>query len=149
MKGTTAYSKSFPKDSWSLVFITQNKLEENRTIFAHSRQQSSFVDSDILAHCYLFIMLFYSIGSDSRLYLQLLPHCNIEMQYRQVFYKYLHSKDSHLDSIYTNRNAKVSYTKLVPASCIFKWRRGHKILEIIFSLWIWNEQRICIFYVQS
>lgn len=140
------FSKRHQSDHHSSSPRKENKPEENRTTVAHIWQ----LDIDTLVCCYLFIMLFYCIWSDSRLRFQFLLHCNIEMQYKKVFYKYLHSKDSRLGSPYTKGNTKVSYTKLVvSASCIFKWRIGHKIVEIIFSIWIWNEWWICIFYVQS
>lgn len=143
------FSKRHGSDHRSSLHRKENNPEENRTTVAHTRQPSSFVDSDALIYCYLFIMLFYSIWSDSRLCFRFLLHCSIEMQYKKVFYKYLHSKDSCSGSIYTKGNIKVSYTKLVSASCIFKWRIGHKIVESIFSIWIWNEWWIYIFYVQS
>lgn len=105
------FSKRHRSDHHSSLHRKENKPEEDRTTVAHIRQLSSFVHSDVLVYCYLFIMLFSSIRSDSRLCSQFLLHCNIEMQYKKIFYKYLHSKDSHLGSIYTKGNINIPFTQ--------------------------------------
>ena len=55
------FSERHQSDHHSSLHRKENKPEENRTTVAHISQLSSFIYSDVLVYCYLFLMLFYSI----------------------------------------------------------------------------------------
>lgn len=137
MKQITAYFQNFPEDTYlisSLYYIGKKRNLKKTGLLLHT--SDNWVVLWIVIYQYVSIyllMVFYTIWSDSRLCFQFLLHCSIEIKYKKVFYKYLYSRDSYLGSIYLKGNTKISYTKLVSASCIFKWKIGHKTVEIILS----------------